>query len=71
MHAEDPTPMIFEGYWEGEITLEKKGQGGFGYDPIFLIPELGLTSAQISREHKARLSHRGQALRAMKKKLAG
>ncbi len=71
MHAEDPTPMIFEGYWEGEITREKKGQGGFGYDPIFFIPELGLTSAQISREHKAQLSHRGQALRAMKKKLAG
>jgi len=68
-HHLDPTPMIFEGYWEGVITFEKKGAGGFGYDPIFYLPDLGVTSAELTKEHKARLSHRGRALRKMKEKI--
>ncbi|PIP80379.1 MAG: hypothetical protein COW84_05565 [Gammaproteobacteria bacterium CG22_combo_CG10-13_8_21_14_all_40_8] len=51
------------------ITFEKKGAGGFGYDPIFYLPDLGVTSAELTKEHKARLSHRGRALRKMKEKI--
>ena len=55
-----------EGVMEGEIAKESSGENGFGYDPIFWLPEYGMTSAQISREEKNRISHRGKALRAMK-----
>ncbi len=68
-HAKDATPMIFEGYWEGEITHNKIGEGGFGYDPIFKIPELGITSAELTRDEKSKLSHRGQALAKMKQQI--
>ena len=61
-HAEDPQPLIAEGLWHGEIVLEPRGAGGFGYDPYFLLPALGLTAAELSAEHKNRISHRGQAL---------
>ena len=61
-HAEDPQPLIAEGQWHGEIVLEPRGAGGFGYDPHFLLPELGLTAAELAPEHKNRISHRGQAL---------
>lgn len=59
-----------EGVMEGEIAKESSGENGFGYDPIFWLPEYGMTSAQISREEKNRISHRGKALRAMKALLA-
>ena len=55
---------LAEGFCSGEIITEERGTGGFGYDPIFLLPELGLTMAELGREAKNRLSHRGRALRA-------
>lgn len=59
-----------EGTLEGRIIDEPRGSGGFGYDPHFLLPELGRTTAELSAEHKNRISHRGVALRALRKKLA-
>jgi XTP/dITP diphosphohydrolase len=61
----DPCPIICEGSWEGVITLEAKGSGGFGYDPFFYLPEYGCTSAELSAEEKNRVSHRGQALKLL------
>lgn len=61
-HAGDPTPLICHGVWEGLITDKIAGENGFGYDPVFYVPEYKCTSAQLSREVKNRLSHRGQAL---------
>ena len=69
-HAADPSPLICEGSWEGMIQLEPAGTGGFGYDPYFYLPQQGCTSAQLSRDEKNRLSHRGQALTELKRKLA-
>jgi XTP/dITP diphosphohydrolase len=63
--ATDPAPVICEGLWEGRIALAPSGEHGFGYDPVFLAGELGLTAAQLSPELKNRLSHRGQALRQL------
>ncbi len=57
------------GVIEGRIDYREKGDNGFGYDPIFYVPELGCTTAEISEEHKNRISHRGKALEAMKKEL--
>ncbi|WP_136415523.1 RdgB/HAM1 family non-canonical purine NTP pyrophosphatase [Herbaspirillum sp. ST 5-3] len=68
-HADDPQPVIAEGRWNGEIIGTPRGQGGFGYDPHFLLPALGKTAAELSAEEKNRLSHRGQALRALVEKL--
>ncbi|MDX4945418.1 XTP/dITP diphosphatase [Providencia manganoxydans] len=61
-HAEDPTPLVFHGRWHGVITHEPCGQGGFGYDPIFYVPELNCTSAELSKSEKQAVSHRGKAL---------
>ena len=61
----DGTELVAEGCMEGTIAHEPFGQGGFGYDPIFFLPEYGKTSAEISMEEKNRISHRGKALRAM------
>lgn len=69
-HAADPSPLICEGSWEGMIQLEPAGTGGFGYDPHFYLPQQGCTSAQLSRDEKNRLSHRGQALAQLKRRLA-
>ena len=68
-HAGDPAPLICEGSWEGVIQLTPAGDGGFGYDPYFYLPELGCTSAQLSATEKNRLSHRGKALAELKRKL--
>jgi XTP/dITP diphosphohydrolase len=68
-HAADPQPLIGEGYWWGEISAQARGRNGFGYDPHFLLPELGKTAAELDSEHKNRLSHRGQALRQLVEKL--
>jgi len=54
---------------EGRIGYEEKGRGGFGYDPIFYVPELGKTTAELTEEEKNRVSHRGKALRLMKEEL--
>ncbi|CDH03031.1 RdgB/HAM1 family non-canonical purine NTP pyrophosphatase [Xenorhabdus bovienii] len=64
-HAEDPTPLIFHGRWSGIITHEPAGNGGFGYDPIFYVPEFSCTAAELSREQKSAVSHRGQALKML------
>lgn len=61
-HAEDPTPLVFHGSWAGEITRAATGEGGFGYDPIFYLPELGKTAAELSKDEKRAVSHRGKAL---------
>ncbi len=68
-HAADPTPLICQGTWKGIITLEPQGDNGFGYDPIFYVPEHNCTSAQLSAKVKNSLSHRGQALRLLVKQL--
>lgn len=70
-HADDPQPLIAEGEWHGEIAQEEHGDGGFGYDPLFWLPEFGKTSAQLGRDEKHAISHRGKALRALLKKLKG
>jgi XTP/dITP diphosphohydrolase len=69
-HAEDPQPVIAEGCWQGELITKPRGEGGFGYDPHFLLPALGKTAAELSAEQKNELSHRGQALRALMAKLS-
>jgi XTP/dITP diphosphohydrolase len=60
--AEDPQPLIAEAEWHGEIPREPRGSGGFGYDPLFLIPELGKTGAELAAHEKNAVSHRGRAL---------
>jgi XTP/dITP diphosphohydrolase len=69
-HAEDPVPLICEGVWRGRLLEAPRGANGFGYDPLFLVPELGVTSAELPPEQKNRLSHRGQALRRLVERLA-
>ena len=64
-HDRDPTPLIFQGTWEGRILTEPRGDNGFGYDPVFHVPQLDCSSAELAPEVKNRLSHRGQALRAL------
>lgn len=68
-HADDPQPVIADGRWNGEMIATPRGQGGFGYDPYFWIPELQKTAAELTSEEKNRLSHRGQALRSLIEKL--
>ena len=65
----DGSSKVVRGVMEGRIGYEEKGQNGFGYDPIFFLPEYGCTSAELSREEKNRISHRGKALRAMREEL--
>ena len=60
--ADDPEPVVAQGHWLGSIALAPRGAGGFGYDPLFLLPGRGLTAAELAAEEKNRISHRGQAL---------
>ena len=69
-HAEDPTPLICQGTWEGRILFEPRGTNGFGYDPVFLVPSHGCSSAELDPDTKNRLSHRGQALRRLQEQLS-
>ncbi|MCK4865773.1 MAG: XTP/dITP diphosphatase [Gammaproteobacteria bacterium] len=64
-HAEDPTPLICQGTWEGIILTKPQGENGFGYDPIFYVPTHHCSSAQLSSDEKNILSHRGQALKKL------
>ncbi len=64
-HAEDPTPIICQGIWEGRILQLPQGDSGFGYDPLFLVPDEQCSSAELSPERKNQLSHRGQTLRKL------
>lgn len=61
-HASDPSPLICQGTWEGKLLNAPRGDAGFGYDPLFYIPDLQQTSAELSPARKNQLSHRGQAL---------
>ncbi len=61
-HADDPQPLIAEGEWHGEIAHEERGEGGFGYDPLFWLPQLGKMSAELDHAEKSQLSHRAQAM---------
>ena len=64
-HADDPQPIIACGEWHGEILEAARGQGGFGYDPLFLVPDLDQTAAEIDHSLKNVLSHRGKAMRQL------
>lgn len=68
-HAGDPQPLIAEGVWSGRILHERRGDGGFGYDPVFFDPGLGVSAAELDAERKNRISHRGRALAALRAKL--
>lgn len=68
-HAEDPLPQIFQGIWHGELLEVPRGDNGFGYDPLFWLPELGMSSAELSKEEKNKISHRGQAMQRFKQSL--
>jgi len=64
-HWQDPTPLICDGVWRGQILEQPSGNGGFGYDPVFWLPEQNKTAAQLSKVEKQAISHRGQAVQQM------
>jgi len=64
-HAEDPEPLIAEGRWHGEVIAARRGNGGFGYDPHFYLPDLGKTASELAPSEKHAVSHRGKALRRL------
>ena len=68
-HADDPQPLIVEGQWNGRILHERRGSGGHGYDPVFFDPVHGQSAAEMALDFKNGISHRGQALAALKKRL--
>jgi XTP/dITP diphosphohydrolase len=68
-HADDPQPIIAEGEWHGEIAREERGDGGFGYDPMFWLPDQDRMSAELSHDEKAQLSHRAKALKVLLQRL--
>ena len=68
-HADDPLPLIATGQWHGEIIASPRGDGGFGYDRYFLVPEYGCTAAELPAEIKNRVSHRGKAMQALGEQL--
>lgn len=68
-HADDPLPILCEGIWEGRILREARGAHGFGYDPLFWVPERDCSSAELAPEEKNRLSHRARAMALLKQRL--
>ncbi len=70
-HAEDPVPVVCTGSWRGAIARAPRGSGGFGYDPVFLVPGTGLTAAELSPGRKDEISHRAKALACLREHLAG
>jgi len=68
-HAEDPQPLLAEGEWHGEIAHAERGEGGFGYDPLFWLPEPGKMSSELTPGEKAVLGHRGKAMKILLQKL--
>lgn len=68
-HENDPQPIIAEGIWRGVWQRQAAGENGFGYDPHFYLPDLGCTAAELDPDTKNRISHRGLALEALKKKI--
>jgi len=69
-YADDPTPEVCTGTWEGTVQREESGTNGFGYDPVFHVPTHGCSAAELDGETKNRISHRGRALAALKERLA-
>ena len=67
--GDDPAPLICEGRWRGRVLAAPQGAGGFGYDPVFFVPELGRSAAELGEETKNRLSHRARALRRLRRAL--
>ena len=70
-HVQDPCPIVCEGVWKGRILEAPRGDGGFGYDPVFFVETLNRTAAELSRAEKNAISHRGQALAQMLDRLGG
>ncbi|WP_207887082.1 RdgB/HAM1 family non-canonical purine NTP pyrophosphatase [Pseudomonas sp. 30_B] len=68
-HADDPLPILCEGLWHGSILREARGEHGFGYDPLFWVPEAGCSSAELPPEQKNQLSHRARAMALLKQRL--
>ena len=68
-HADDPLPIIAQGLWHGEILAAPHGDGGFGYDPLFWLPDLQATAASLSAADKNSISHRGQAIEQLLRQL--
>lgn len=68
-HATDPTPIICQGSWEGEMLFEGRGTNGFGYDPLFMVPDYNCSSAELEPAVKNRISHRGRAMKALLERL--
>lgn len=68
-HADDPLPLLCQAEWDGEILEVARGDQGFGYDPLFWLPGEGLSSAELPRERKNAISHRGQALAQLKARI--
>ncbi|UJF25342.1 RdgB/HAM1 family non-canonical purine NTP pyrophosphatase [Suttonella sp. R2A3] len=69
-HADDPLPLIAQGLWHGEVLKKACGEGGFGYDPLFYLPDLGCSAAELASDDKNRISHRAQALEQLATLLA-
>ena len=69
-HAADPTPIICHGSWEGHISFEPKGNGGFGYDPIFVVDGLDCHAAELDKVTKNKISHRGKAIEQLLSQLS-
>ncbi len=69
-HADDPTPILCHGVWEGSILTEPRGQGGFGYDPLFFVPTHSCASAELEKSEKNRISHRGKAMQELLQKIS-
>lgn len=65
-HADDPVPVIAQGQWSGQILRQQAGQQGFGYDPIFYVPSEACSAAELTKERKNQISHRGQAISQLK-----
>lgn len=70
LHANDPSPIIAEGTWEGRILEKLSGDQGFGYDPLFFVPTHNMAAAQMDPQEKNRISHRGQALQHLLERLS-
>ncbi len=68
-HEKDPTPVVCVARWQGVILREPRGENGFGYDPIFYVPEFSCASAELEKDIKNRVSHRGQALQLLMQQL--
>jgi XTP/dITP diphosphohydrolase len=68
-HADDPLPILCEGLWHGSILREARGEHGFGYDPLFWVPEAECSSAELAPERKNQISHRARAMALLKQRL--